>query len=325
MFDQYDAKVQTGVVLEPNMFKIFRDILLTPLMIGILVAFWPLRTVPTGSRGVVTIGGSIRGIQGEGFILLWPWESLSLFNIRAEEAPVNGASGPTIDLQTVTTSMMVRYSITPDKVSEVYEKYSHTGDLTSYVQTATQESFKAVTVRYTATDLIAKRSEVSAGIYSTLSAKLSKYGAQVINIDMTNFDFSKEYMAAINAKTTQDQLLQAAEKKLLTVTAELKQKTAQAEADASVVRAKADGESYSVQKLADGEAYATTKNAEASARALTIQNEALSRSRDVLELKRIEVQMAQAGRWNGALPGSVGSIYGAQPMQYMQVAPGALK
>jgi hypothetical protein len=44
-------------------------------------------------------------------------------------------------------------------------------------------------------------------------AKLALYGAQVINIDMRNFSFAKEYMAAINAKTTQDQLLQAAEKK----------------------------------------------------------------------------------------------------------------
>jgi hypothetical protein len=53
----------------------------------------------------------------------------------------------------------VRYSIATDRVAEVYETYSHNGDLSSYVQTATQEVFKAVTARYSAPDLIAKRSQ----------------------------------------------------------------------------------------------------------------------------------------------------------------------
>jgi prohibitin 2 len=112
--------------------------------------------------------------------------------------------------------MTVRYSISTDKVAEVYEKYSHDGNLASYVQTATQEVFKAVTAKYTAPDLIAKRAQVSA-TSAALRAKLAIYGAQVINIDMRNFSFSDSYMAAINSKTTQDQLLQAAEKKALTV------------------------------------------------------------------------------------------------------------
>ncbi len=85
------------------------------------------------------------------------------------------------------TSLTVRYSIKPDKVAEVYEKYTHNGDLSSYVQTATQEVFKAVTAQYVATDLISKRPQVSSDIYSALQAKLDKYGAQVINIDMRNY------------------------------------------------------------------------------------------------------------------------------------------
>ena len=43
----------------------------------LLMAFWPLRTVPPGYRGVITIGGSIRGIQQQGFTLLWPGSVLT--------------------------------------------------------------------------------------------------------------------------------------------------------------------------------------------------------------------------------------------------------
>jgi len=69
--------------------------------------------------------------------------------------------------------MTVRYSIATDRVSEVYEKYSHNGDLSSYVSTATQEVFKAVTARYSAPDLISQRAKVSSDISSSLSQKLA--------------------------------------------------------------------------------------------------------------------------------------------------------
>ncbi len=265
----------------------------------------PFHTVPTGYRGVVTQFGAIKGIENEGLVLLPPWQTMSTFNVRAEEASIDNADASTSDTQPVTVSMTVRYSIQTDKVAEVFEKYSRDGNLASYVQTAAQESLKAVTARYTAPDLISKRAQVSADISTAVRSKLAQYGAQVINIDMRNFSFAKEYMAAINAKTTQDQLLQAAEKKALTVAAEQKQKVAIAEAEATALKAKADGE-----------AYANLKVATAQADALRIQNAALAQNKDVLELRRIEVEMVKAGKWNGALPQA---IYAGAPIPFLQV------
>jgi prohibitin 2 len=118
----------------------------------VLKLCWPFYSVPTGSRGVVTQFGKIVGIEGEGLAVLPPWQKLSNFSIRAEQADIEKAEGSTSDTQPVHVSMTVRYSIATDKVSEVFEKYSHDGNLSSYVQTATQEIFKAVTARYTAPD-----------------------------------------------------------------------------------------------------------------------------------------------------------------------------
>jgi regulator of protease activity HflC (stomatin/prohibitin superfamily) len=225
-----------------------------------------------------------------------------VYNIRAEEATDENAEGSTSDTQPVKVSLTVRYSIQTDKVAEVFEKYSHDGNLASYVQTATQEVFKAVTARYNAPDLIAKRSAVSSEIITGLRAKLSLYGAQVINVDMRNFAFSAEYMAAINSKVTQEQLRLAAENKVRTVEAEQKQKVAIAEAEANALKAKADGE-----------AYAALKAATAQAEALRIQNAALAQNRDVLELRRIEVEKVKAEKWNGALPQNV---YAGAPIPF---------
>jgi regulator of protease activity HflC (stomatin/prohibitin superfamily) len=286
----------------------FRGIIYIVIAVVVLLlvkVLWPFYSVPTGSRGVVTQFGRIVGIEDEGLAVLPPWQKLAIFSIRAEQANIDNAGGSTSDTQPVSVSLTVRYSIMTDKVVEVYEKYSHNGDLSSYVQTATQEVFKAVTARYSAPDLIAQRAKVSADINAALQAKLALYGAQVINIDMRNFEFSESYMHAINDKVTQEQLRLAAENRLKTVESEQKQKVAVAEAEASAVRARADGD-----------AYASLKVATAQAEALKIQNAALAQNRDVLELRRIEVERVKAERWNGQLPQNV---YAGAPIPYFNV------
>ena len=266
---------------------------------------WPFYSVPTGSRGVVTQFGKIVGIEQEGLALLPPWRKLSNFSIRAETADIENAEGSTSDTQPVKVSMTVRYSIATDRVAEVFEKYSHDGNLSSYVQTATQEIFKAVTAKYTAPDLIAQRAKVSNDINAALRQKLALYGAQVINIDMRNFAFSDSYMHAINEKVTQEQLRLGAENKLKTVEAEQKQKVAIAEAEANARKAEADGE-----------AYANLTIAKAQAEALRVQNAALAQNKEVLELRRIEVERIKAEKWNGALPTA---IYAGAPIPFLNV------
>lgn len=297
---EFDRNLQSNLIFKA----------LSGLVIFAIGAYlWPFYSVPTGSRGVVTQFGKIVGIEGEGLAILPPWQKLHNFSIRAEKADIESAEGSTSDTQPVKVSMTVRYSIATDRVAEVFEKYSHDGDLSSYVQTATQEIFKAVTAKYTAPDLISQRGKVSADINNALRDKLTLYGAQVINIDMRNFAFSESYMHAINEKVTQEQLRLGAENKLKTVEAEQKQKVAIAEAEASALRAKADGE-----------AYANLKVATAQAEALRVQNAALAQNKDVLELRRIEVAMTQAKTWNGVLPVNV---YGSAPIPFLSLTPGS--
>lgn len=284
---------------------LIRDAVIAVVVAGLLIMYWPFGSVPTGSRGVVTQFGRIIGIEPEGLVVVAPWQKLSVFSIRAEQADIEDASGSTHDIQPVDTSLTVRYSIMTDKVAEVYEKYSHNGDLSSYVGTATQEAFKSVTAKYEATDLITKRQQVSSDINAALQLKLDKYGAQVLNIDMRNFKFSDVYMAAILDKVTQEQKRLAADNKLKTVESEQKQKVAVAEAEATAVERTADGNAYSVLKAATAEA-----------ESLKIQNAALAQNKDVLDLRRIQVEQTKADRWNGALPTA---IYASAPIPFLNV------
>lgn len=271
-----------------------RNGIIAAAVVGALV-IWPFYSVPTGSRGVVTQFGKIIGIEGEGLTVLPPWQKLTNFSIRASGVVLDGAEGSTSDTQPVHINLTVRYSITPDKVAEVFEKYSHDGDLTNYVGTAIQESTKVVTARYTAPDLISKRAAVSSELREVLSTKLAQYGAQVINIDMRNFAFSDSYMRAINEKVTQEQLRLGAENKLKTVEAEQKQKVAVAEAEAK----------------------ATVATAEAQAKSIQLQAEALRTSSNLLDLKRVEVEMEKAKKWDGKLPVNV---YAGAPIPFLNAS-----
>jgi regulator of protease activity HflC (stomatin/prohibitin superfamily) len=148
-----------------------------------------------------------------------------------------------------------------------------------------------VTARYTAPELINKRAEVSSNVLATLNAKVAQYGVRIIAVDMKGFQYAPDYMKAINQKVTEDQLRQAADNRAKRIESEQQAKVVTALKDAEAARA-----------TADGQAYAVTKRAEAEANALRIQNAALRENKDVLELRRIEVSLETAKRWNGTLP-----------------------
>jgi regulator of protease activity HflC (stomatin/prohibitin superfamily) len=294
---------------DPKVFNIVVTAVSLLFVTILLFIVWPFYTVPTGSRGVVTQFGKIVSIADEGLSILPPWQKLSLFSIRSETSEIKNAEGGTSDTQPVHVSMTVRYSIAVDKVGLVFEKYSHSGDLSSPVATATGEVFKAVTARYTAPDLIAKRQQVSNDIFAALQAKLDKYGATVINIDMTQFSFSDSYMKAINEKVTQEQLRLAAENKLRTIESEQKQKVAVAEADARALKAKADGEAYAKVAQATADAKAVELEGQAKAKAMQVQADALTRNSNLVELTKAE-------RWDGKLPEA---IYAGAPIPFLQM------
>lgn len=290
------TRTEKGVT-DFNVVKFGFDLFIALVLFTLLWVYFPFQSVPTGSRGVITRFGKIVDVADEGMAVIPPWEKLAIFNIRASKADIENADGSTSDTQPVKVSMTVRYAIDPTQVSHVYEQYTHDGDLSNYIQTATEEVFKAVTAKYTATDLISKRAIVSADISAALKKKTAPYGAIILNIDMRNFSLSDSYMKAINEKVTQEQLRMAADNRVLTVEAEQRSNVAIASANADVIR-----------KKADGDAYAVTAAAKAQADAINLQGQALRNNPDIIELRKVEVSLAVANKWNGGLPTTV---YGA--------------
>lgn len=260
------------------------------LLLGIAL-LGSFTVVPEGHRGIKTRFSEAVGVTTQGFQFKLPFiESIHPLSVMAEGLEIKNAEGATKDTQPVHTTLVVRYRKKDKDILNIYTEWAKDGNLDNYVYSGTLEAFKAVTAKYDATELISKRNEVSVSITNAIASKVEKYGIEVLNVDMTQFTFSGDYMKAISQKVTEEQQKLAEINKLERIKVEQQQKVvnAQAEAEAKIAEAKGKAEAVRLEALA------------------------LQANQSILELRRIEVDKIKAERWDGKLPSTV--MGGAIPM-----------
>lgn len=186
-------------------------------VIGVILLFIVIsmfRVVSVGTVGIVTRFGKVVGEDQSGFhfILPWPIEGMTGMNIQIQKSQVT-ASAATLDLQEVSTTVALNYNLTPQTANQVYRQVG-TAYVNTVVDPIVQETFKAVTAQYNATDLIQERSKVQEQTLNELTTAFRDRGITVDNLNIVNFDFSKEFSSAIENKQVEAQNVQAAQYKL---------------------------------------------------------------------------------------------------------------
>ena len=107
------------------------------------------------------------------------------------------------------------------------------------IQPAVQEVFKSVVAKYSAEQLITDRAAVSKDIETSLNTRLENYWIIIQSFNIVNFDFSKSFNDAIEAKVTAEQNALAEKNKLEKVKYESEQKIVAAEAQAKAIEIQA--------------------------------------------------------------------------------------
>ena len=204
----------------------------------LITGFSSFTVVPAGHTGVVSRFGAVQeGILTEGLHLKIPFvESVTTIDNRVNvvETSFTAASK---DLQTVTGAVSVNYRISPDSSAKVYRNFGLSVESTLVVP-AVPECIKAVTARYSAEELITMRQTVSDEIKESIDEKIRPYGLYVEVFNITDFSFSEEFNAAIEAKQTAQQNALKAEQDLQRVKIEAEQEIEQAKAEAESYRLK---------------------------------------------------------------------------------------
>ena len=218
------------------------------LLLGCL-GWGSFRKVPPGHRGVVIRLGHVTGESfDEGLHLKLPvLDQVDLMSVQIQKFSAPDMQASSKDLQTVQTSCAVNYRLEPTKVTLIRQEIGLGKGVheSTALQPQLQESIKAVTAKYNAQDLIAKRALVSQEMRQTFQAKLDHLvqgGFVVDEFAITDFQFSDTFARAIEAKVEANERALQAENEVRQAKAEAEKKVATARGEAESVRIQAQAE-----------------------------------------------------------------------------------
>ena len=256
-----------------------------------------IKTVPTGSTGIVTTFGRIENITLDaGIHFMSPWKKVVNMDNRTQKQSIEMQCFSS-DIQEVSVVYTVNYQINKSNAQEIYRTIG-TEYFDKIVMPKVLEAVKAVFAKYTAEDLIASRSVLSKEIEKILVDDLATQNVQITATSIENIDFTDAFTDAVEAK-------QVAEQNKLRAQTEQAQATLEAEAQAErqVIQAKADADAAIVAAKADAEvaqisADSSLYQGEKEATILQRVGEQLERYPNLTKYKYYE-------KWDGQLPKTV--------------------
>lgn len=214
----------------------FRTAVWIIIAVVILLFINPFVIIGAGERGVVLNFGAVQDrVLNEGIHFRIPiMQRIARIDVRVQKSQTDAAAASK-DLQETHSTIALNYHLLPEKANWVYQKIG-TAYKERIIDPAVQEVVKAVTARYTAVMLITQRETVRHEIKELLKQRLVAYNILVDDFSIINFQFSKQFMQAIEAKQTAEQLAMKAQRDLERIKIEAEQKIAQAKAEAEALR-----------------------------------------------------------------------------------------
>lgn len=217
----------------------FRPRMLFGLLWLLLMLFGCFSTIKTGEIGIKTRFGKIIGsTTNEGIVLKLPFEQIKKINVKVQKYENEEAfSTSTKDLQIVNNiKVAINYQIDGSKAVNLFKTVG-TNYNTTVLEPAIQETIKAVFSKYTAEEIVTKRSEISLDMNNTLDERVKEYGINSVAVSINNFDFSESYNQAIEKKAVAEQEVETSKNQLekAKIDAEKKKVEAQGEAEANAL------------------------------------------------------------------------------------------
>jgi regulator of protease activity HflC (stomatin/prohibitin superfamily) len=270
-----------------KMGAIITIVVLAVIVVG--VGFTSVKTITSGSKGVLLQWGKVSDILDEGLHIIMPFrDSIIIMNTQTQLVTSVDQSCGTFDIQEVFVDIAVNYRLNPLAVDVIYTDLRQ--DYASrIVRPNVEESIKATTSDFTAEELLQKRESVKSLFKEILTERLLAYNIDVVDVAITNYRFNQQFLDATNNKVIALQEAERAKNDLDTIKWEAQQQVIQAEAAANATIA-----------TATAEARATVIAAESQADAIQLVQEQLAQNPEY-------IQYLTVIGWDGKLPYFLGS------------------
>jgi prohibitin 2 len=218
------------------------------IVILIVVILMSVFTVPAGKVGVVTRWGAVNRVAYPGLGWRFPIaERVVKMDVRTIKNQVDAAAGSK-NLQSVTAIIAVNYHLDGEYATWMLQSVGTNYDEV-IVDPAVQNIFKDITSKFTAEELITKRTDVAKMAQEALAKQMLAYHIIVENFNIVNFAFSPEYTASIEQKQVAQQQVETAKQLLAKAQIEAQTVTAQAQGQADAQKALKDTGALSPEYL----------------------------------------------------------------------------
>ena len=211
--------------------------------------------IPAGHTGVALTFGKVEDVVlQEGLHFKVPFvQKIVVVDNRIVKLDVN-TEAFSKDLQTITTVVAVNYHVGKENSQMLYKNVGM-GFEEVLITPAVNEVLKAVTAKYTAVELVSSRAEVSMLLDDGLNEKLNNYGIFINELNIINWDFSEEYINAVEAKQVAEQNLiktrTEQEQALVIANTEAQKRVIAAEAEANEIKVLAEANAESNRILTE--------------------------------------------------------------------------
>ena len=209
------------------------------LLLIVAISIASITIVPAGHKGVTLNMGAVTGaVMNEGINFKIPFvQNAEIIDVRVKKYESKDNSSASKDLQTIKSSIAVNYRVNQDHVADLYQKIGMSYEST-VINPAISECIKSVTSRYTAEELITKRTEVSEEMKNFLQKKLSEKYILVDSFNIINFDFTDAFNTAIEEKQIAEQNALKAKYDLERIKTEAEQAVTKAKGEAEAMMLK---------------------------------------------------------------------------------------
>lgn len=191
--------------------------------------------VGPGERGVrISLGKASDEPKQPGAYLWFPFLlGMAKVDVQIQKTEIT-ASAASQDMQEITTTVAVNWSLDPSRTVDTYKTIGDERDvLERIVIPAVNEILKSATAKRTAEQILKQRMELKADIDDGLKVRLAKHGLNFNDVSIVHLEFSKQFTEAIEEKQIAEQKSQQAhyeaEKAIQDAKAEVNRAQGQAE------------------------------------------------------------------------------------------------
>lgn len=276
------------------------NVILISLISFLVVSFIASCDVISPSqRGVlVTLGKVEEKIVPAGVKFHAPYvSSIKKFSIVPQtyevEFSYNADGAITKDMQTVGSTVAVRFAYDENRIYDLVQRYSDS-QIKSAMKDNVKASLKEIVGGYSIYDLVEKQNEVTGKVADAVLSRMHDYPITVSQTTITNWDWSDDFDRQVKETANRTQQVKIATQEAEVAAANAQKQVKEAEARKQAIELEAEANLIKVKK--EAEAKKTEADAIAYYNAKIAQNQAIESAK-----WKHEEQMKYYEKWNGNL------------------------